>query len=98
MTLRGSVVVIDDAVEDGTATHRSRMCDWLHWNRCLLVNPLMRTTRVVVRHIFTQDLPQMRFIEDDQLLQTFVADRFHPTLRIGIGVRRTKGRQNDMRV
>jgi hypothetical protein len=38
----------------------------------------------------------MRFIEDDQFVQAFVAHRFHPAFRIGIRVGCAKWRENDM--
>jgi hypothetical protein len=56
---------------------------------------LMGTSPVLVLAVFTQHLSQMAFTEDEQMIQTFPSHAANPSFRIGIGLRRAVGREND---
>lgn len=85
-----------DRSKDGTATHLARLRAGRKWNRSRLTQTLVRTAAVVGGRIFAQPLSQMRCIEEDQLVQTFVPNRSHPAFGLGVGIGGTKGRANKM--
>src|SRR4051794_11105110 len=83
----------DIATANGTFCFGSRMGKWT-----ALLNTLMGTSGIVVMDIVAQHAPQMVFVEDEQLVQTFFSHRSNPTLGIGIGVGCTDGCMNDLQL
>lgn len=52
----------------------------------------MRTPTVEVGDIFCQHAPQMPPVQEQIVVQTFGSNRFHPSLRDGVGLRRSERR------
>ena len=50
---------------------------------------------VIVRHELVEHVPQAPFSEQDQPVQALLANRAHEPFRVGVGVRRLDGRQDD---
>src|SRR5258708_3851880 len=64
------------------------------WNGCLLVEPLMRTSRVVKVYIFPEHTPQVGLVDDQEAIQTLLAHRTNPALGNRIRIRRSIGGQD----
>ena len=55
----------------------------------------MVSLAMVVRHELLEHAQQAPFPEDNQAVQTLLANRPHEPFRVGVGVRRLDGRQDD---
>ncbi len=64
----------------------------------MLCQALMRTGVVIVDQVFTQHTPKVRLVDNQQLVETFLAYRSHPALGICVGVRGVKGCVDDLNV
>ena len=68
----------------------------LHWRvRNFLSNPLMRSDGVEVTDISPLHVVQMRFDQNDELVETLFADRAYPAFGIGVRPRRPNGRMDN---
>jgi hypothetical protein len=50
---------------------------------------------MVVRHELVEGAEQATFPEEDQAVETLLADRAHEPFRVRVGIRRLDGRQHD---
>jgi hypothetical protein len=50
---------------------------------------------MVVRHELIEGAEQATLPEEDEVVQTLLADRAHEALRVGVGIRRPDGGQHD---
>src|SRR6516162_6407059 len=66
------------------------------WPRAVLAEREMRSGVVIVSKIARQHAAQMALVEDDDVIQTFPADRTDQTLRIRVLPRRSR-RGDDFR-
>src|SRR5216684_3363764 len=60
----------------------------------VLVERQMRASPVIVREVAGQDPAQVRFAEDENVIQTLAPDRADEPLREGILPRAVRGREN----
>jgi hypothetical protein len=64
------------------------------WNGRLLVEPLMRTSRVVIVDIFSEHTSQVGLVDDQKAVQTLLAHRTNPALGKRVRIRCLIGRQD----
>src|SRR2546426_6878843 len=62
------------------------------WRDQVVAEPLMVPLPVVVRHELVEHAQQAPFPEENQAVQTLLANRAHEPLRVGVGVRCLEGR------
>jgi len=89
-----SGVVVDNATENTASTYWS-LTSRMEWNWGLVWNALMRSSGVVVMGVLGNNFPQVALIQNQQMIQTFLANTSHPTLRHCIGLGRMKGCPDD---
>jgi hypothetical protein len=58
----------------------------------------MRTSGVVISDIVSHDAAKMVLAENQELIQTLLANGPDPPLRITVGIRRTNGSPDDINV
>ena len=66
------------------------------WNRQLLLDPLVRTGGVVVRHKLAHHVPQMGLVQNDDMIEAFLPDGSNPSLRKGVGIGSLIGCEQDL--
>jgi len=98
MLLGSPVVAVNDATQYRTATDIPSQCRCQTWNRRLLVKSLVRPRQIVVGDIFAEYVLQMCMVDDDQLVQTLLADRSDPAFGKSIRIWRSKQGTNDMNI
>jgi Na+-translocating ferredoxin:NAD+ oxidoreductase RnfE subunit len=66
----------------------NRAMSWLLMGcvRELLAQALMGAGLIILLAVVSQDLFQVTFIDDQQVIQAFFPDAAHPPLRIGVGI------------
>ena len=65
-------------------------------DRCLLVNALMGARSIVIFHKFMQNVPKMRGIEDQNMVQAFFSNGTNPSFSEGTCVVRLEGGVDDV--
>src|SRR5439155_26532449 len=65
------------------------------WRDQLVAEPLMVSLPVVVRQELVEGAEQATFPEEDQAVETLLADRAPEPFRVGVGIRRLDRRQHD---
>ncbi len=84
------VVVIDNSPEYISPCDGSCLI-WSHngyWSP--LVDSLMGSGSIVKCHIFLQHVVEMTFIQDEDVIQTFLSSRPYPALSVSVSLRGTK--------
>ena len=90
------MVVVDDAAQHIATANWAvdrRKCGCF---RNLLLQPLMRTSPVVVHHKFAHHPTQMTFAQHQNRVQTLFAYRPNPPFRKSIRIRRSVRRVDDL--
>src|SRR5262249_37023451 len=64
--------------------------DRLHWNNETIVEPLMVTLQMIMRHKLTNRIPQRAFAKEDHLPQAILPNRSDEPFRISIQIRRLR--------
>src|SRR5260221_14446130 len=87
------VVIMDNATQNNPSANWP-LTSRLEGNWGLVWNALMGAGRVVVMGVFGNDFPQMALVQNQQVIQTLLANRTHPSLSNCIGLGSMKGRQD----
>ncbi len=77
-----TIVVVNDPAQHVPASHRSGRY-WRERERGLLLEPLVRPSRVVILHVFHQHPAQVALTEQEQVVETFLPHRAYPTFGNG---------------
>ncbi len=86
---------MNETTQNLTTTNGSIDSRSIEWQRRCAVETLMRSTLVVVVTVVSENSSQVRLIQDNEPIQTLLAQCPNPSLRIGIGIRRATRRPND---
>ena len=65
------------------------------WRDQVVAAPLMVPLPMVVGHELVEDADEAPFPEENQAVETLLANRAHEAFRVGVGVRRLDGREDD---
>ena len=74
------------------ATNVSAIARERLWRDQVVAEPLMVPLPMVVRYELVEDADQAPFPEENQAVETLLANRAHEPFRVGVGVRRLDGR------
>ena len=88
--LRRSIVIMNETAQNLTTTNGSIESQHIEWQRRCSVETLMRSPLVVVVTVFGENSSQVRLIQDNEPVQTLLAQCPHPALRLGTGIRSSK--------
>jgi hypothetical protein len=83
-----AIVIVDDAAQDFSSFNWVVSRRPFSWYRHLLPQTLMWPGRLIVADELIQHTLKMRFIEDQNVVETFFPGCAYPTLSVGIGIRR----------
>jgi hypothetical protein len=74
------------------ATNVSAIARERFWHDQVIAEPLMVPLPMVVGHELVEDADQAPFPEENQAIETLLANRAYEPFRVGVGVRRLDGR------
>src|SRR5438094_2856256 len=90
-----AVVVPQKPAQPLAATNVSAIARERFWRDQVVPEPLMIPLSMVVGHELVEDTDQAPFPEENQAVETLLANRAHEPFRVGVGVRRLDGREDD---
>ena len=74
------------------ATNVSAIARKRFWRDQVVPEPLMIPLSMVVGYELVEDTDQAPFPEENQAVETLLANRAHEPFRVGVGIRRLDGR------
>jgi hypothetical protein len=87
-----AVVVPQEPAQPLAATNASAIARERFRRDQVVAEPLMVPLPMVVGHELVEDADQAPFPEENQAVETLLANRTHEPFRVGVGVRRLDGR------
>jgi hypothetical protein len=90
----GAPILVDQSVE-ALPTHDHARANGVQWLRRVEVERKMRSLAVVMLDVLAKNRLQMALAEDDQLVQSFVAQGLDHPFAVGVGSRTPVGREGD---
>jgi len=86
------MVVPQQPAQPLAATNVSAIARERCWRDQVVAEPLMVPLPMVVRYELVEDADQAPFPEENQAIETLLANRAYEPFRVGVGVRRLDGR------
>src|SRR5436309_7123615 len=90
-----AVLVPQEPAQPLAATNVSAIARKRFWRDQVVPEPLMIPLSMVVGYELVEDTDQAPFPEENQAVETLLANRAHEPFRVGVGVRRLDGREDD---
>jgi len=85
-----TIVIVEHSAKPLVLSYSAVRRDRLHWNNETVVEPLMVTLQMIMRHKLANRIPQRVFTKEDHLLQAILPNRSDEPFRICIQIRRLR--------
>src|SRR5262250_1780790 len=85
-----TIVIVEHSAKPLVLSYSAVRRDRLHWNNETIVEPLMVTLQMIMRHEFANRIPQRVFTKEDHLPQAILPNRSDEPFRISIQIRQLR--------
>src|SRR5215831_14291648 len=85
-----TIVIVEHSGEPLVLSYSAVRRDRLHWNNETIVESLMVTLQMIMRHELANRIPQRVFTKEDHLPQAILPNRSDEPFRISIQIRRLR--------
>src|SRR5262249_17903058 len=85
-----TIVIVEHSAKPLVLSYRAVRRDRLHWNNETVVEPLMVTVQMIMRHKLANRIPQRVFTKEDHLPQAILPNRSDEPFRISSQIRRLR--------
>src|SRR5215831_12621863 len=83
-----TIVIVEHSAKPLVLSYSAVRRDRIHWNNETVVEPLMITLQMIMRHKLANRISQRVFTKEDHLLQAILPNRSDEPFRISIQIRR----------